>query len=197
MSYDDIRIDHRIILRLIEPRAAVLDLGCGSGDLLYVLTKEKNARGQGIEINEQSIYKCVAKGLNVFHGDIDSGLAEYHDKTFDYVILNQSLQQVRQVKTVLDDSLRVGKRVIIGLPNFAYYKARLQMFFLGRAPVTGALPFQWYETQNLRFLSSYDFIHFCLSQSIRIESKFFIGAKSEIILFPNLFAQGGVYLISR
>ncbi len=197
MSNENISLDHRVILKLIEPHATVLDLGCGTGDLLYILVKEKEARVQGIEIDEQAIYRCVAKGLNVFHGDVDSGLAEYQDKSFDYVILNQSLQQVRRVDTVLNDALRVGKKVIVGFPNFAYYKARLQMFFRGQAPVTGSLPYQWYETPNLHFLSIFDFIHYCRSKQIDIRQMICIGEKKRVFILPNLFAQVGIFLISK
>ena len=197
MKYEDIRIDHRIILGLIEPRATVLDLGCGTGELLYLLIKEKSARASGIEIDEQAIYKCVAKGLNVFHGDIDTGLAEYSDKSFDYVILNQSLQQIQHVDKVLGDALRVGKKVIVGIPNFAYYDARLQVFFRGRVPVTPSLPYSWYETPNLHFLSISDFISYCRLKRIRIEKSVYLNEKSRIILLPNLFAQAGIFLISR
>jgi len=197
MRYKGIRLDHRIILGFIKPRSTVLDLGCGTGELLHILAKEKKARGQGIEIDEQAIYECVAKGVSVFHGDVDSGLAEYKDKSFDYVILNQSLQQIRHVDTVLNDALRVGKKVIVGIPNFAYYKARIQMFFGGRAPVTGSLPYQWYETPNLHFLSILDFITYCRSKKINIEESKYISEEKHIILFPNLFALVGIFLISR
>jgi len=197
MSNEKISLDYKIILGLIEPRATVLDLGCGTGELLHLLVKDKFVRAQGIEIDEQAIYKCVAKGLSVFHGDIDSGLAEYKDKSFDYVILNQSLQQIRHVDTVLNDALRVGKKVIVGFPNFAYYKARLQMFFRGEAPVTGSLPYQWYETPNLHFLSIADFIHYCHSKQIDIRKMICIGEKRRIPVLPNLFAQVGIFLISR
>lgn len=196
MKYDDIRPDHRIILELVDPRASVLDLGCGTGELLFLLVKEKNVRAQGIEIDEQAIYKCVAKGLNVFHGDIDTGLAEYNDKSFDYVILNQSLQQIRHVGKVLEDALRVGKKVIVGFPNFAFYKARLQIFFRGKTPVTGALPYQWYETPNLHFLSISDFETYCRSKKISIEQRTFLGKKKRIVLFPNLTAQTGLFLLA-
>jgi methionine biosynthesis protein MetW len=196
MKHENIRFDHRVILDLIKLRSSVLDLGCGTGELLYVLGKEKKARAQGIEINEQAIYECVAKDLSVFHGDIDSGLAEYKDKSFDYVILNQSLQQVRHVKPVLENALRVGEKVIVGFPNFAYYKARLQIFFSGKAPVTGSLPYQWYETPNLHFLSISDFITYCRENKLVIEKAKFIAGNRRIILFPNLLAQIGIFLIS-
>jgi len=197
MENNGIKLDHRVILELIRGQSTVLDLGCGSGDLLYLLVKEKKARVQGIEIDEQAIYKCVAKGLNVFHGDIDTGLAEFSDKSFDYVVLNQSLQQILHIDKVLDDALRVGKKVVLGFPNFAYYKARLQMFFQGKAPVTGSLPYQWYETPNLHFLSIHDFKNYCRSKQINIERCVCIGEKRRVPLLPNLLAQTGIFLISR
>jgi methionine biosynthesis protein MetW len=177
--------------------ASVLDLGCGTGELLYLLAKEKKARCQGIEIDDQAIYDCVARGLCVFHGDIDTGLADYGDTSFDYVILNQSLQQVRKIEAVLTDSLRVGKKVIIGFPNFAYYKSRLQIFFQGRTPVTPSLPYEWYDTPNLHFLSMSDFVFYCGRKGIIIEEKFFLTNKKTITLLPNLFAQTGLFLISK
>lgn len=197
MEYKNIRLDYRIILGLVNSRSSVLDLGCSTGELLYVLIKGKNVRGQGIEIDNKAIYQCVAKGLSVFHGDIDTGLAEYRDNSFDYVILNQSMQQVAHADTVIRDALRVGKQVIVGFPNFAYYKSRVQLFFQGRTPVTGALPYQWYETPNLHFLSTSDFIAYCKVKGIRIEKKIYIGEKNQITLFPNLFAQAGIFLISK
>ena len=197
MARKNIQLDHAVILDLIKPQSSVLDLGCGSGDLLYLLIKDRKVRGQGIEIDDQAIYKCVAKGLNVFHGDVDSGLAEFNDKSFDYVILNQSLQQILHVDKVLIDALRVGKKVIVGIPNFAHYKSRLQMFFQGRAPVTEALPYQWYETPNLHFLSILDFKKYCRAKEIIIEQSVCIGENHKILFLPNLFAQVGIFLISK
>jgi methionine biosynthesis protein MetW len=197
MNRDEISLEHKVILGLIEPHSAVLDLGCGKGELLSILTREKQVRGQGIEIDEQAIYECVAKGVSVFHGDIDSGLAEYQERSFDYVILNQSLQQLKHVDAVLNNALLVGKKVIAGIPNFAYYKARIQIFFRGRVPVTGSLPYQWYETPNLHFLSIYDFIDYCSVKKINIEKRIYLNGGRRIALLPNLFAQTGIFLISR
>ncbi|MDP2913489.1 MAG: methionine biosynthesis protein MetW [Candidatus Omnitrophota bacterium] len=196
-KYDDIRPDHRAILELVKPGSSVLDLGCGTGELLYILIKEKNAKAQGIEIDDNAIYKCVARGLNVFHGDIDTGLAEYKDKYFDYVILNQSLQQVKKPNVVLSEALRVGKKAIIGFPNFAHYNARLQIFLRGKTPVTSSLPYEWYDTPNLHFLSISDFIEYCHKRNIRIEKSVFIGKGKAVKIFPNWFARTGIFLISK
>ncbi|MFZ2448168.1 MAG: methionine biosynthesis protein MetW [Syntrophobacteraceae bacterium] len=194
---NDVRIDHGIIADMIERQSSVLDLGCGTGELLSMLVREKGVRGQGIEIDEQAIYRCVEKGLNVIHGDLDSGLADYLDRSFDYVILNQTLQQVRHLKPVLDDSLRVGGKVIVGFPNFAYYKARCQLFFMGRTPVTPSLPFPWHETPNLHFLSISDFLRYCSEMGITIERREFLDDARRVSTWPNLLAQSGIFLISR
>jgi len=193
---DGTRADHRLIAEWVESRSSVLDLGCGSGDLLHLLVGLRGVRGQGIEIDEQAVYDSVAKGLNVIHGDLDSGLAEYGDACFDYVILNQSLQQVRHVDPVLQDALRVGRRVIVGFPNFAQFRARWQMLVLGRAPVTGALPYQWYETPNLHFLSLSDFRRYCRAREIVIERAGYLAGERRVASFPNLRAQTGIFLIS-
>jgi methionine biosynthesis protein MetW len=190
-------LDHQVILDLVSPGSSVLDLGCGSGDLLAALIARKNVRGQGIEIDEQAIYACVAKGLNVLHGDIDTGLSEYQARSFDYVILNESLQQVQHLETVLIDALRVGKYVIVGFPNFAYYPARLQLMFLGRSPITPALPYTWYESPNVHFFSLADFIGYCRKKHLTIHQKIFLGGKRHIRIFPNIFANIGIFLLTK
>jgi methionine biosynthesis protein MetW len=184
-------------MQYVTAGSTVLDLGCGNGDLLQVLTDKRNVRGQGIEIDEQAIYHCVEKGVNVLHGDIDSGLADYRDKSFDFVILNQSLQQVIHFEPVLKDALRVGKKVIVGFPNFAHYRSRFQLFFSGRAPVTRSLPYTWYETPNIHFLSIMDFMDYCRSRGIAIVAKRFIGQKNEVHVLPNFFAHDGIFVISQ
>jgi methionine biosynthesis protein MetW len=196
MPPEGICLDHQIIMDLIEPQSSVLDLGCGTGELLYRLIKAKNVRGHGVEIDDQAIFACVAKGVNVLHGDIDSGLADYDDKSFDYLILNQSLQQVQHLEAVLKDALRVGKKVIVGFPNFAHYRARLRLAFAGKVPVTKSLPYQWYTTPNLHFLSIADFVDYCRSRHLRIERKIFASEHRIIRFLPNIFAQIGVFLIS-
>jgi methionine biosynthesis protein MetW len=188
---------YRAILAWIRQGSSVLDLGCGDGALLDLLTRERDIRGQGIEIDEQAIYRCVAKGLSVFHEDIDHGLSDYADQCFDFVILHQSFQQVKKPDIVLREALRVGRKVIVGFPNFAHYQARLQIFFRGKTPVTPSLPYAWHDTPNLHFLSISDFIEYCHLRNIRLEKAAFVGRRRRIKIFPNVFALTGIFLISN
>lgn len=192
-----IKLEYRLILKMVEPSSSVLDLGCGDGTLMLFLMKEKHVRAQGIEIDELAIYECVGKGLSVFHGNIDSGLPDYPDKSFDSVILNQSLQQVKKPDSVLGEALRVGKRVIIGFPNFAYYAARFQLAIRGKTPVTSSLPYEWYNTPNTHFLSISDFIAYCHSRDIKIKKSVFVAHERQVRLFPNLLADIGIFLIHK
>jgi methionine biosynthesis protein MetW len=197
MKSDGVRLDHKVILDIVGPGSRVLDLGCGDGSLLQLLTTEKNARAQGIEFAESQIYKCVARGVSVFHSDIDTGLSEYPDQSFDYIILNQSLQEVVKVEFVLEEALRVGQKVIVGFSNFAYYKARIDIFIKGRAPVTKSLPNKWYSTPNLHFLSIRDFEEYCNIKKIRILARYHLGESRLVRFRPNLFALNAIFVISK
>ena len=197
MLSDSIRLDHKIIYGIVKPGSGVLDLGCGTGELLSLLAKEKSAKVQGIELSGEAIYKCVEKGLSVFHGDIDTGLAEYPDKSFDYVILNQSMQEVRRVDFVIEEALRVGKKVIVGFPNFAYWRARLRLFLKGKTPVTYSLPYRWYNTPNLHFLSISDFKEFCSEKKITISEAYYLGRKRMTKILPNLLALNAIFIITK
>jgi methionine biosynthesis protein MetW len=197
MTSNALPLEYKAILNWIHHGSSVLDLGCGNGELLDLLVHEKSVKAQGIEIDEQAIYECVARGLSVFHEDIDNGLSGYPDKSFDYVILNQSLQQVRKPDIVVKEALRVGREVIIGFPNFAHYSARFQIFFKGKTPVTSSLPYEWHDTPNLHFLSVSDFIHYCHERKIKIEKEAFIGRNRRVKIFPNFFALTGIFLISN
>jgi methionine biosynthesis protein MetW len=190
-------LEHKAIFEWIPHGSTVLDLGCGDGELLDFLVKERHIKAQGIEIDEQAIYQCVAKGLSVFHEDIDNGLSDYADQCFDYVILNQSFQQVKKPDIVLREALRVGREVIVGFPNFAHYQARLQIFLKGETPVTPSLPYEWDDTPNLHFLSISDFVEYCRRRDIKIEKSVFIGKKGRVKIFPNLFAVTGIFLVSN
>jgi len=197
MKSNGIRLDHQIIYRIVESGARVLDLGCGNGDLLYLLAREKAAKVQGIEVNDSAIYECVKKGLSVFHGDIESGLMEYPHQSFDYVILNQSLQEVKKVDDLIEEALRVGSKVIVGFPNFAFWGARLMLFFRGKAPITRSLPYNWNNTPNVRFLSINDFKDFCRGRNLKVKEAHYLGKERTVNLWPNLFALNGIFVVTK
>ena len=197
MISDSLRIDYRIIYEIVKPGSRVLDLGCGNGDLLYLLARDKNAKVQGIELSNEAIYQCVRKGLSVFNSDIESGLVEYPDQSFDYVILNQSMQEVTKVDFIIQEALRVGGKVIVGFPNFAYISARLRLFFQGMAPMTKALPHHWYDTPNVRCLSISDFREFCREKDVRVLKAYYLGEQKQARFWPNLFALNAVFLLTR
>ena len=191
------REDYKIISRIVEPGSKVLDLGCGDGELMFLLTNEKNVRAQGIELDDSQIYKCVEKGLSVFHSDIDSGLLEYPDKSFDYVILNQTMQQAKKADFVIQESLRVGRKLIVGFPNFAYFKARVSIFFRGKTPITKSLPYHWYDTPNLHFLTISDFKDYCKEKNIKITDAYYLGHSRVVRFWPNLFALNAIFVLEK
>ncbi len=193
----DVRLDHRTITGWVSDGASVLELGCGGGELLQMLSRQKHASVNGIEIDESYIFSCVARGLSVAHQDIDDGLSEYADRAFDYVIINQCLQELRKPHVALSEAVRVGHKVIVGFPNFAHYSARFQLALQGRAPVTPALPFQWYDTPNLHFLSIRDFVQYCGKNRLIIERKVFLNNKGVVRFWPNLLAGSALFQISR
>jgi methionine biosynthesis protein MetW len=188
-------LDQEIITNWIDSGASVLDLGCGDGELLARLIEQKQVRAQGIEISEEAIHHCVTAGLSVFQQGIDTGLTEYADKSFDYVILNQTFQQVKKPALVLKEALRVGKRVVVGFPNFCYLTDRFQIFFRGRVPVTASLPYEWYDTPNLHFLSIADFTAYCTKQDIVIEDAAFVAKGGRVRVLPNLLGEVGLFLL--
>ncbi|OGP68098.1 MAG: methionine biosynthesis protein MetW [Candidatus Portnoybacteria bacterium RBG_13_40_8] len=191
------KADHQIISQIISAGAHVLDLGCGSGELLAFLTQEKKALVQGIELDEDQMHQCVERGLTVLQGDIESGLVDYPDKSFDFVILNQIMQEIKKADFVIQESLRVGKRVIVGFPNFAHITARLTLLLAGKTPINEALPHYWFETPNIRFLTINDFIDYCSKKNIIIEQKFFLGKSKLINFLPNLLALNALFVITK
>jgi methionine biosynthesis protein MetW len=197
MASDEVRMDHRIIYSIVKPNTRVLDLGCGEGDLLYPLVRDKQVRAQGIELDHRAIQECVKKGLSVFHDDIENSLREYPDHSFDYVILNQSMQEVKKVDCVIQEAMRIGARVIVGFPNFAYIKSRLMLFFQGRSPITESLPYLWFDTPNVRFLSITDFKDFCIEKNIMIEEAHYLGEKDIVHLWPNLLAMNAIFVLMK
>jgi len=195
------RIDHDIILGLIPSGAKVLDLGCGDGSLLEKLARAKGVRGSGIEISDEGVRACIGKGLAVMQGDIDLGLADWPDRSFDYVILNQTLQAVRKPEVVLGEMLRVGGKAVAGFPNFAYWKVRAYLLLRGRMPKTKFLPYEWYDTPNIHFCSIRDFEDYCRSRGLRVERRIYLSSAREGKVLkgvvPNLFAETAGFLFSR
>jgi len=197
-----LHLNYRIISDIIEPGAKVLDLGCGSGELLQLLKTTKNVQGRGVEINNDNLIKCIEKGLSVFQGDIDEGLKEYQDKSFDYVILNQTLQWTHRPEYVIQEMLRVGRKVVISFPNFAYWKVRSQLFFLGKMPKSSILPFEWYNTPNIHLLTIVDFLEFCRARQIKVLDRICMtkaGIKNNIFYksFFNLLTEEVMFVISN
>ncbi len=186
-----------IIVDWVEPGSSVLELGCGSGDLLARLASERGVRAHGIELDDASVFSCIEKGLNVLHEEVDDALRDYGSGAFDYTIFDGSLQRVvRRPHAVLREALRVSEKTIVGFSNFAHYRARAQILLRGRTPVTPSLPYAWHDTPNLHFLSIGDFVDYCESGGITIEKSWFSGAGREVRLRPNLTALSGYFLIA-
>jgi methionine biosynthesis protein MetW len=191
------KVEHQVISGWIRSGASVLDLGCADGELLSLLIATKQVHAQGIELSEQAIHKCVSAGLSVYQQDIDTGLTEYNDKSVDYVILNQTLQQVRKPAFAIKEALRIGKKVIVGFPNFCHITNRFQIFFGGTVPVSSSLPYQWYDTPNLHFLSIADFKQYCGKNEVTVEDAAFISGNRRVRFLPNLFGEVAVFLLSK
>jgi methionine biosynthesis protein MetW len=190
-------LEHKVISGWISSGSSVLDLGCGDGELLSLLVRNKQVHAQGVELSEQAIHNCVSIGLSVFQQNIDTGLTEFSDKSIDYVILNQTLQQVRKPDFVIKEALRVGKKVIVGFPNFCFITDRFQIFFRGKVPITPSLPYEWYDTPNLHFLSIADFKEYSRKNKIIVEDSTCIFKNREAKFLPNLFGEVGLFLLSR
>jgi len=196
------RTDRDMILTLVPEGARVLDLGCGDCSLLNELVRRKKIRGTGLDIDGMQLINGLASGLNVFQGDLDEGLAEFPDQSYDYVILNQTLQVVKNPMLVLDEVLRIGCFGILGFPNFAQWQLRRGLFFGGRAPKSPALPFEWYDTPNIRVLSIKDFFDYCGKGGIDIvQQRYLIGGRwVRSVLWQtatNLLARIGMFVITR
>ena len=193
------RVDYELIESLIEPNSTVLDVGCGDGQLLANLLSDKNIKGEGIELDQELVLDCICRRLPIIQQDIEKRLGFYGDNSFDYVILSQTVQTVKNPKKIFTELLRVGKKVIVSFPNFAHWRCRVQLFFGGNAPVTKQLPFDWYNTPNVHCLSLKDFDRFCERLGVKVEKKIplFKRRLSPVKFMPNLFAEQVIYVTSR
>jgi homoserine O-acetyltransferase len=193
------RVDYQLIESLIEPQSTVLDVGCGDGQLLARLIIDKNITATGIEIDHNLVTCCIRRGLSTLHRDIELGLQQYADNSFDYAILSQTLQTIKNPEKVLTELLRVGAKVIVSFPNFAHWRCRKQLFLKGKAPVTAQLPYNWDDTPNIHCLSLKDFDQFCKKLNVKVEKKIPL-AKSRLTpirFLPNLFAEQVIYVTTK
>ncbi len=195
------RVDLLLIADMVAPGARVLDVGSGDGTLLSLLEERKQVDGRGIELSQEGVNLCVEKGLSVIQGDADKDLADYPDNAFDYAILSQTLQATYRPRVVLEHLLRIADRVIVSLPNFAYWKFRTQLMFRGRMPVTKNMPWQWYDTPNIHFCTIRDFRALCRELGAEIETSHTLNAYGYRLpwavpwFLQNLIGEQAVFLL--
>ena len=193
-----LRADLAVIAAHVAPGARVLDVGCGEGELMEVLQREKGCDARGMEIDPEAVERCVARGLSVVQGDADRDLADYPDAAFDAAILSQTLQTAARPDHMLDELLRIGRRAFVSFPNFAYWRMRLALLRNGRMPVTRHLPVSWYETQNIHHVTVTDFRQLLADKGVAVErSWFFSGGKELGTAGANWRAEYAVFLLSR
>ena len=196
-----IRFDLQLVASWIEPGARVLDLGCGEGDLLLYLKTHKNIEGKGIEHDEPKTVRCIERGLSVMQGDLNEEITDFPDKSFDYVVLSQTLQQVYEPDQLIRSILRIGHNGIVSFPNFSHWQVRLQLLAKGYAPVTAQLPYQWYDTPNIRVITIKDFKRFSKAVGFKIVRWAAVNTRDQeksgqmITFLPNLRATYGVFQI--
>jgi methionine biosynthesis protein MetW len=190
------RSDFKIISEIVEPGSRVLDLGCGEGELLEWLARNKNVDARGVELSGPKVQRAIARGVSVFQCDINQALADYPDHAFDYVILSQTLQETMRPRDVLREMLRVGTRVIVAFPNFGHWTVRLSMLWSGRAPRTRLFPYEWYESPNIHFLTVDDFENLARSEGLVVERRYFISGNHTISVLANLLTETAVYCVS-
>lgn len=202
-SRQTVRQDFRAIRQLVRPKARILDVGCGEGDLLELLARETEANGRGLEISPEGVSACLARGLSVMQGDADRDLADFPTAAFDYVVLSQTLQAVINPRRVLGELLRIGDRAIVSLPNFGHWRVRLDLLLHGRMPVTGALPEPWWSTPNIHLCTMRDFVELTRDMGLRIETCFaFANGRPARAIDParaveNLRAESALFLLAR
>jgi methionine biosynthesis protein MetW len=194
--------EFKVIADLLPNNTRVLDVGCGDGSLMNLLVKEKNIEVRGLELEKNNVQACIYKGLPVIQGNAETELYQFPNQSFDYVVLSQTLQAFYNPDKVLKELLRIGKSVIISIPNFGYWKVRTSLLFFGKMPMTNTLPNSWYNTPNLHMCTIKDLFNYCDEQNIKIKKV--IGVNEDKISFieksnleiKNLFSKLGIFLIS-
>ncbi|MEC8498193.1 MAG: methionine biosynthesis protein MetW [Pseudomonadota bacterium] len=197
------RTDLELITSLVDKEARILDVGCGNGELLKSLKNKKNVKGQGLELKQERVNKCVAKGLSAIQGNADSDLSLYPDQSFDCVILSQTIQATNNPKNILIELIRIGRKAIISIPNFGYWKVRIGFATYGKMPITEKLSNNWYDTPNIHLCSILDFVDLCRELNIKIEKtivlnsnniRSFNGAPNS---WSNFFGEEAIFLIKN
>lgn len=195
------RADLAIIKNWIEPQSRVLDLGCGDGSFLALLKQEKQIFDCGLDLDEENINKCLLKGVNVIEQDLNKGLSNFSDNSFDTVLLTQTLQAVQKPDVLVEEMLRIGNKCIITFPNFAYWRYRFYLISKGRMPVSKNIPFEWYDTPNIHFCTIKDFDTLCHERNIQILNRVVVNdeyKKSGLIsAASNFFGINAIYHITR
>ena len=197
----EMKKEFKVIADLLPNNTRVLDVGCGDGSLMNLLKKEKNVEVRGLELSQENVQECIHRGLPVIQGNAETELHQFPDKSFDYVVLSQTLQAFYEPEKVLRNLLRIGKSVVISIPNFGFWKVRIKLLFFGKMPVTKTLPNTWYNTPNLHMCTIKDLFDFCDEKKINIkkvigvnENKTSMIKKSNLEI-KNLFSKVGIFLI--
>ena len=196
-----IRVDHELIAEMIEPGSRVLDVGCGDGELLQLLTERRGVDGRGVELDRNRVNACVARGLSVIQGDADRDLTNYPDQAFDYAVLSLTIQATRHPKPVLENLLRIGRRAIVSFPNFGHWRIRAGLLFGGRMPVTHNLPDNWYESPNAHLCTIRDFADLCGHVNADVEQAVAFNAYGKrrpikwSLSMQNMFGEQAVFLL--
>ncbi len=193
---NNLRKDLNLIANLIEDNSKIIDIGCGDGELLDFLNKNKNAKIQGLEIDQKKVNKCVAKGLSVIQGDADKDLSLYPEKSFEYVILSQTIQATLEPKKILYELTRIGEKVIVSIPNFGFWKVRLDLLFKGKMPITRKLNSTWFDTDNIHLCTILDFLELCDQLNLTVKQTVTITSKKQKNLLGNLVLKK-IYLLKK
>jgi len=195
------RADLNLIKNWIEPKSRVLDLGCGDGELLQFLSTNKQVKGFGLEIDTTFIAKCIKRKVNVIEHNLDLGLHNFADNSFDVVVMTQSLQALKSPHLVLDEMLRIGRCCIITFPNFGHWKCRAYLAGLGKMPVSKFMPYEWFDTPNIHFCTFKDFENLCKSRNYQVLERLALTQNHQNSFMckwcPNLFGEIGVYRVTK
>mgnify|MGYP001501528197 FL=1 len=193
--------EFKVIADLLPNNTRVLDVGCGDGSLMNFLVKEKNIETRGLELDQNNVQECIYKGLTVIQGNAETELNQFPNQSFDYVVLSQTLQAFYKPDKVLNELLRIGKSVIVSIPNFGYWKVRTSLLFFGKMPVTNTLPNTWFNTPNLHMCTIKDLYNYCENKNINIKKVIGVNENNTSLIkrsnleIKNLFSKLGIFLI--